>query len=390
MAAHTAHRQTTQTAWRKRHLAAKDLPSGQWVSCIVGGNLLVLRADGRASMQLTTSARRPAAIGAQWPPVRDELLVDPGSEKRDLKLFTAANGWREPVMALENAALPAAFAPEGYAISFADRVAGSGMDTGRICRILDRGSATQPHVLLSNAGSGFLVSPASAAGTILFWDDPSFSASEAADGLPLSRLASNGLVAQRLGVTTLTHEDWLSFSPGGDRLAVCAGGGRCTWEEKRIAVIDLRSAAVRFLTDGKIAAISPAWSPGGSAIAYAAAPAALEGPISGGEEARRLLAKRRIWRADPAGNVPPRQLTGDARFRDEAPLWSADGSHLLFGRIAHDHIQTLWLMGADGTGAVPVTEPLYFAPDITGAVDDWSFGYYGHLAWREVVDWHHG
>ena len=73
------------------------------------------------------------------------------------------------------------------------------------------------------------------------------------------------------------------------------------------------------------------------------------------------------------------KLTGDSRYRDEEPVWSADGQHILFCRMAHDNSKTLWLMGADGTDAVQLAGPL-------GGVDDSWFGYYGYISWRDAFD----
>jgi len=53
-------------------------------------------------------------------------------------------------------------------------------------------------------------------------------------------------------------------------------------------------------------AVSPAWSPSGTAIAFSAAPGPTAGSsVGGGEPARRLLASRRIWVADAKGAHAP-------------------------------------------------------------------------------------
>ena len=60
-----------------------------------------------------------------------------------------------------------------------------------------------------------------------------------------------------LGVTTLVHDDFLSMAPTADRLAVTAGGDRGSWDNKRIALIDWATGAVRYLTDERTAAHLP-------------------------------------------------------------------------------------------------------------------------------------
>jgi Tol biopolymer transport system component len=182
----------------------------------------------------------------------------------------------------------------------------------------------------------------------------------------------------------------LSFVPGQDKLAVSTGGGRNEWEEKRIAVIDLATAATSYLTDHRAAAVCPAWSPGGTALAYSAAPGPAAGSsVGGGEEARRLLALRRILVADASSRNGSRPLTGDPRYRDEEPVWSADGAHILFCRMARDNSRSLWLMGAGGSDAALVAGPLRIGSGPAGADGSW-FGYYGYIDWRSAFDWFRG
>jgi Tol biopolymer transport system component len=140
----------------------------------------------------------------------------------------------------------------------------------------------------------------------------------------------------------------LSLSPDGTHLAIAAGGGREEWEQKRIAVLDLNTAALSRLTDDRTVAVCPSWCPRGDRIAFAAAPEPDAGAgVGGGEPARRLLEKRRIYMSGTSATSVPRQLTSDALYRDEEPMWSADGRHILFGRIDRGNNQTLWLMEAE-------------------------------------------
>jgi hypothetical protein len=136
----------------------------------------------------------------------------------------------------------------------------------------------------------------------------------------------------------------VSFSPDERRIAVCAGGGRDAWAGKLIAVIELQNGAISYLTGARMSAVTPAWSSHGTAIAYSAAPSPAANPDpGGGEEARRLLNHRRIWVTDAKSATPPRQLTHNSRYRGEKPVWSANGSHILFCRIIEDTL-------VDGSG----------------------------------------
>jgi Tol biopolymer transport system component len=382
-------------------------PSGKWIRYFRAGVPHVVSIDGGSNVDL-------GKAGCQWSPAGDELLVDGPA---GLNIWTADSGWRGATRTISGASLPVVFSPDGKEIVYGDATTngrgpgGEPMRTGRLCRLALQAPDSRPKVLGSEYLAGKIPCAWSRNGEyIVFWNDPEFSASLMADGLELFRIPAAGGAAQSLGISTLVHSDMLCFSPAQDKLAVSTGGGRNEWEEKRIAAIDLETAAISYLTPNSMAAVTPAWSPSGAAIAYSAAsgpsaakwggptgprltppPASLQPlgqervqgaprgpggpphePFGGGEQARRLLAGRRIW----VGDV---KLTGDSRYRDEEPVWSADGQHILFCRMAHDNSKTLWLMGADGTDAVQLAGPL-------AVVDDSWFGYYGYISWHDAFD----
>jgi len=359
-------------------------PSGKWIAYYRAGILHVISIDGGTNIDLGNPDRGGAARGCQWSPARDDLLADGPA---GLSVFTADSGWRGVMRKIAGASLPVAFSPDGKEIVYGDApLSGRGpggepMRTGRLCRLTLETPDSRPRVLCSEYLAGKIPCAWSRNGEyIVFWEDPDFSASVMADGLELFRIPAGGGPAQSLGISTLVRDDMLSFLPAQDKLAVSTGGGRNEWEEKRIAIIDLETAASTYLTPNSMSAVSPAWSPSGTAMAYSAAPGPSAGSsIGGGEPARRLLARRRIWVVDVKGANAPRSLTGDSRYRDEEPVWSADGRHILFCRMAEDNSKTLWLMRADGTEAVQLAGPLQ------GMDDSW-FGFYGYIKWRDTFD----
>ena len=340
-------------------------PSGKWITYSRAGVLHVVSIDGGSDVDL-------GKAGCQWSPSRDDLLVDGPA---GLNVITADSGWHGAMPKIAGAGLPVVFSPNGKEIVYGEA------RTGRLCRLALPTPDSRPKVLNSEYLSGKIPCAWSRNGAyIVFWDDPDFSASAMADGLELFRIPAAGGPAQSLGVSTLVRTDMLSFLPAQDKLAVSTGGGRNEWEEKRIAAIDLETGASTYLTPTGMAAVSPAWSPSGAAIAFSAAPGPGTGSsVGGGEPARRLLARRRIWVWDVKGAHAPRPLTSDSRYRDEEPVWTADGRHILFCRMADDNSKTLWLMGADGTDAAQLAGPLL------GVEDSW-FGYYGYISWRDAFD----
>ena len=358
-------------------------PSGGWIAYTRAGVPHVVSVESRETKQLST-----AQAAAQWLPDRDELLVE---SPDGLNLFSAASGWTKPALEIRGACLPVLFGPNGSQIVYSDAVTkgrGSGgepMRTGRLCRTGLAPRSDDVRVLTSKYLGAQILFGWSRTGDVLYWEDPDFSGSAIADGLDLYRISATGGPPTSLGVSTLVHQDMLSFSPRQNRLAAIVGDGRESWANKRLAVIDLKTKGTTYLTGQGMTAVNPSWSPSGNRIAYSTGPSQPPGPTLGGEPARRLLAQRRIWVADAGGARPARQLTHEARYRDESPRWSYDGEHLLFARLDTLNNKTLWLMNAGGGNPAQVTGPLRGS----GAEDAW-FGFYGYIDWRNAMDWFRG
>ena len=236
-------------------------PAGDWIACYRDEALHVLRLDGSGFQKLAEPDRGSAVPGCQWCPSGDRLLV---GGKDGLELFTASDGWRRAVRKIDGADLPVVFSPDGSELVYSDEVTvgvgpgGEDMRNGRLSRVsLEKGS--RPTVLNSDYLVGKIPCLWTRRGDfVLYWEDPDFSGSALSDGLELFRIPAAGGTAQSLKVSTLVHQD--SFSPG-NKLAVSAGGGRCVWQEKRIAVVDPAGSGVSYLTDSNVSAVFPAWSP---------------------------------------------------------------------------------------------------------------------------------
>jgi Tol biopolymer transport system component len=262
---------------------------------------------------------------------------------------------------------------------------------------------------------------------LLYWVAPEISASIMADGLELYSAGVNGQQPVKIGVFTLVHEDILALSPTADTLAATDGGLRESWTNKSVVLADLSSGAnpgIRRLTDPAVSASHPSWSPDGKKLAWSQGPDAdaleKQQMLANGQKTikvidpqtgipreipvtpklsvgadydlvQKCLRLRRIWTTgigeQTASPIPltSRQLTNDANYSDQAPLWSSDGSHILFARIGPAGAKSLWLMRSDGTDLQEVASPLTLEPPPRLANPEW--GYYGYTPWRSFFDW---
>ncbi|MEW6232901.1 MAG: hypothetical protein AB1566_11405 [Chloroflexota bacterium] len=364
-------------------------PSGQWLAFRKGDyQVWVMRADGSAARPLNEGA---AVRAFAWAPMADRLAYVTGT---GALVALKADGSSQQKLVTQGSGGPytgvvsMAWSPDGEWLAYEQVEVRKAGEEGQaperyagLWRIRADGSGA---IELLNAGTPAAYEPILAGWSldgsrILFWLAPHFSRSILADGTSLTTIPANGGEPSEVVRSMLAYSDFLAPSPEGKLLAITEGGGRETWSHKRIAVVDLSSGKLTYLTDDKTAAFSPAWSPDGQRIVYAAAPDI--GFIGGGEAAKAGAAQRRIWLMKRDGS-DKRQLTKDATYRDERPLWSADGSYILFARLDTKGHASLWLISAEGDNPHQVVDELTPAPS-------W-FGYYGHIDWDVLFDWWRG
>ena len=94
--------------------------------------------------------------------------------------------------------------------------------------------------------------------------------------------------------------------------------------------------------------------------------------------------RRRIWVMPVEGDSPAKPLADDPAYRDEYPLWSAEGSHILFVRMDAEDSVSLWLVPAEGGEPSLVVDGL----EVVGGPPSGAwFGYYGYVDWQPLFDW---
>ena len=170
------------------------------------------------------------------------------------------------------------------------------------------------------------------------------------------------------------------FSPQRPDILVISGAFREAWTNKQLILANAAGGQTSALTAGKTAVASMAWSPDGELVAYSAGPDV--GPVGGGDAAKKALSQRHLSIVKPNGQQP-RQLTSDARYHDEYPIWSKDGHYLVFTRVDTDGHVSVWGIEAAGGNAVKLVDSI-----MTGTRDSNAWlGDHGHVDWARYVAW---
>ena len=373
--------------------------SGQWLAYRHAGGLWVARSDGRDAHSVEDCPL--PYVSQPWSPAADELVC---VGTLGLDIVQADGSGRRQIVSRKSGGpgtgiSSVVWSPDGKVLAYAredDLKPGTPSErVASLSRINADGSGAME---LLNAGTpskdGLIAAGWSADGSyVLYRVIEGFSGSALADGTPVWAVPATGGTPVQLGANlagdarpsrdkVLYYSDFLASpeaqgsKPG--LLAATFGGYRATWTNKRVGLVDVKTGQARLLSPQDMAASSPNWSPDGRYLAYSAMPDA--GDLVGGEPARQGLMGRRIYVVDAQGESTIRRLTDDPAYRDELPIWSVDGKHILFARIDEQSRASLWWMNVVTGEPRQLVDGLALDPQTSG------FGYYGHIDWQMQFD----
>lgn len=346
-------------------------PSGQWLAYSKDDELWVVRPSGAEAKALSTVDKFAKFA---WSPESDTLAY----VRKESLCVASAGEWREQVLVNVNGIGEMAWSPDGEWLAY--DVWPENTDYNGLWRIRsDSSNASELYKTDMPFAEGAILADWSPDGqNILFWLRIGLSAMK--DGLPLYTIPAHGGESRELVDSMLLGPNFWAGSPNGKLLAITKSSGRFPWTRDCIAVVDSVSGKLTYLTDDKTAAISPAWSSDGQRIAYVAPDISFVGKAKDYDDYEAMVAdfeakvtQRRIWVMNKDGS-DKRQLTNDAAYRDERPLWSADGSHILFVRLNQNGQASLWLMRNYGS-------------ELNKVVDEIDSEEYDYIEWNKYFDW---
>ena len=358
---------------------------GQWIAFVFSsgqdennGQLWLIRRDGQQAHQVQGLPEMPNVPNIAWSPTAN-VLVTKGQD--DLWLVPV-EGKPYPIQSTGRYSSNAYWSPNGKFLAYnsgpSDPVPSQDSE-GSLERqdslyTFNLETSQTVRQLKSPADTGIIVAAwwPDCQG-LLYWLDPSYSASFAADGLELQSLKLGESQPKTL-TYGLVYRNWLSFLPQGQLLTV-AGGNRPVWVDKSLAICNPGTGNTRNLANPKgDVAIDPALSPDGSKIAFIAAQN-LGNDTWGFSDSGKLsdwIATRTIWIENTDGSgAHPLKAAGTGIYQ---PEWSKDGTQIMYIKD-----NSLWMIGADDNNP----------RKILGPFSEWEkdqFGFYGYI-WHNDFAW---
>ena len=332
-------------------------PDHQWLAYVTtpGQRVHLVRADGTGDRVVATTSVDRGAFA--WAPGADQLAVVPGLGGVDI--FPAAGGAPRQPVATTVPIESIAWSPDGSQIAYSTP-AHPGVP-GAVFVVPAGGGPAQPVTLSLPVGSDALLATWWPDGAgLLFWVDPQGSPFALEEGLTLESVPLGGGSPRPL-VTTLVYHPWLTWSPDGSRLLVVAGGGASPAAGKRLAVCHVVAATCSSLAQpAGTVSIDPAWSPDGTEIAFVRATDT--GQPANLDDTPGWFSSRRLW-VEGADGRGARPVSG-AGVGAVLPAWSPDGRF-----IGYSTGTGLATVLAGGGGATTVAKGLTGYNDGTSGPD---------------------
>ncbi len=214
---------------------------------------------------------------------------------------------------------------------------------------------------------------------VFYREPPGFGNSAWVGSVNLHVMLATGGPSTKLGSVDGSPER-VSVPAGPDLFAYVSGGFRfATDGGRRLVVV---SAGVERELPG---------SPAGTASALALSPNAARlasivmpepPPVRGNlgpSEMQEQLRGEKLW-VQTIGLPAKTQLTNDPAYRDEHPMWSADGKSILFTRINVAGGASIWRISAAGGQPELVQDGLGLGPAGVS-------GLYGWIEWSDLLAW---
>lgn len=376
-----------------KNWAPRWSPSGRWLAFLKDGILWVLDVNAPEEAHSLQTTAGGDSDGFAWSPATDQLAFTAGNK---LQLLEASSGEITTLVTLPDDGevmyriMHPFWKPDGTAIAYEQYqipVAGSETFQGNhgiwLVALAGDGPTELYDSHIEEKGEAIVAGWTSGGAYLLFWQGDILSASLLMDGVPLYALSVDSTgerepvaltvpTAGQAAEPMLVRRDFLAPAPHSSEVAITLGGGRDAWGNKRVGGASPVTEIWRSYTREGQVTITPAWSPDGQRLAYVTMP----GNAGTAQEAMRAR-RIEVW-----DNGERRLLADDPAYRDENPLWSADGSYILFARIDREEQVSLWLIPVDGSGAQQVVEALSPPPPDTG----W-FGVYGYVDWSQYYAW---
>jgi Tol biopolymer transport system component len=335
-----------------RHPALPGVPSSpawsanhKWVAVQVSAgpskpsSLWAVNAAGTRARRLTPATWNVTRF--VWSPHTSRVALTAGLPHRTV-LATVGRRGAPKILATVSSPSGLAWSPGGRRIAVAVNVMlRAGVWRGKLDVLKAAGG--RPRTVLAGKSNAALWLAAwwPDGSGLLYWMDPSGSASISADGLPLYTVP---LAAHRphLLAGMLVHPSWLAFSPDKHTVAVVAGGSREIWQGgKHVAICRSSGSCTSVPQPAGVVDLQASWSPNGKTLVFMRASAS--GPFGPHGHAgftpywvRRWQSTSRLWTAAADGSGV-RRLTGAGPGALD-PVWGSDGS-LLFV-----HADSLWLL----------------------------------------------